>query len=304
VVTADQRRQAAAYLHTQFAASERRVCRLLKLARSTRRYQPQVRDGEVRLVQRMTILAGRHPRFGYRRIGALLRRDGWTVNAKRVRRLWRQAGFQRPPRRSKRANPGGHPGQAGNGCSAQPARTKNDVWAWDFIFDRTRDGGMLKWLTLVDEFTRECLMLRAARSMTSAEVVRELAKVVRHRGAPRAIRSDNGPEFIGDAIRHWLTINGVNTLYVAPASPWQNGFAESFHSRLRDEFLDREEFATVLDAQTQAAQWRHQYNTVRPHSALNYQTPQEFSGRCVSGGSTSLRSADPPETHRPLAEAV
>jgi transposase InsO family protein len=276
----------------------------LNLARSTRRYQPGIRDGEARLIKRMANLAARHPRFGYRRIGALLRRDGWTVNAKRVRRLWRQAGLQRAPRRKKRRRSGNYPGQADNSCIAQPAQTRNDVWAWDFIFDRTRDGGALKWLTLVDEFTRECLMLQAARSMTSAEVVRELAKVVRRRGAPRAIRSDNGPEFIGEAIRHWLTMNRVDTLCVAPASPWQNGFAESFHSRLRDEFLDREEFDTVLDAQTQAAEWRHQYNTVRPHSALNYQTPREYSGLWVSGGSTSLRSAEPPETHRPPAEAV
>jgi len=220
------------------------------------------------------------------------------VNVKRVHRLWRRLGLQRPLRRKKPRNQGSFPGSSANSCVARPATRANDVWCWDFLFGRTEDGRSLKWLTLVDEFTRECLVLRAARAMTGAEAVRELAKVVGRRGVPAMIRSDNGPEFIGEAIRVWLTFQGVETLYIAPASPWENGFAESFHSRLRDEFLNRETFETVGEACVKAAEWRREYNTRRPHSSLDYATPAEFASRVGRGGSPSLRSADPPRPTR------
>ena len=298
MVTARQRRRAAEHVCERFAVSERRACRVLEQPRSTQRYEPRRRTDEAELTKRIAKLAERHPRYGVRRIAALLRRDGWRVNRKRVHRLWRSLGLQRPLRRRKPRNQGAFPGTSANSCAARPATGINDVWAWDFVFDRTSEGRSLKWLTVVDEFTRECLVLRAERSLTGAEVVRELAQVVGCRGVPAMIRSDNGPEFIGEAIREWLAAQGVGTLYVAPASPWENGFAESFHSRLRDEFLNRETFETVGEARAKAAEWRREYNTRRPHSSLDYATPAEFASRVGRGGSPSLRSVDPPRPTR------
>ena len=175
------------------------------------------------------------------------------------------------------------------------------MWTWDFIHDRTAGGRPLKWLTLVDEYTRECLVLHAERSMTGAEVVRELAKLVGRRGLPARIRSDNGPEFIGEAIREWLAAQGVETLYIAPASPWENGLAESFHSRLRDEFLNREVFETVGKARVKASEWRREYNTRRPHSSLDYATPAEFPR---GWGVADRRRCTPPIRHAPPATGV
>ena len=296
-MTAAQRRRAVEHLRRCFGVSERRSCRRLGQSRSTQRYVARERDGAAALSQRITQLAGRHPRYGYRRIWALLRREGWRTNVKRVRRLWRVLGLKRPQRRKKPRNPGGRPGKSVNSCTARPARAKDQVWAWDFVFDRTADGRLLKWLTLVDEYTRECLLLHVARVMTGADVVRQLARVVGRRGVPATIRSDNGPEFIGLAIRDWFRAASIGSLYVAPASPWENGYAESFHSRLRDEFLDRVEFESVVDARLQAARWRAEYNTERPHSSLGYRTPKEFATLCARGSSASLRSAELPRAH-------
>jgi len=296
-VTAAERRRAVEHLRRRFGVSERRGCRLLCQARSTQRYAARVRDGEAALSKRIEQLAVRHPRYGYRRIWALLRREGWRTNVKRVRRLWRVLGLKRPSRRQKPGNRGCRPGSSANSCTAIPARAKDQVWAWDFVFDRTADGQSLKWLTLVDEYTRECLLLHAARAMTGADVARQLARVVGRRGAPAMIRSDNGPEFIGQAIREWFEAAGIGSLYVAPASPWENGYAESFHSRLRDEFLERVEFESVGDARLQAARWRAEYNTERPHSSLGYRTPKEFATLCARGSSASLRSAPLPRAH-------
>ena len=296
-MTAAQRRRAVTHLCRRFRVSERRSCRLLGQSRSTQRYAARVRDDEAALSKRIEQLAVRHPRYGYRRIWALLRREGWRTNVKRVRRLWRELGLKRPQRRKKPRNPDGKPGASVNSCTATPARAKDQVWAWDFVFDRTADGQSLKWLTLVDEYTRECLLLHAARVMTGSDVVRQLARVVGRRGAPAMIRSDNGPEFIGQAIREWFEAAAIGSLCVAPASPWENGYAESFHSRLRDEFLERVEFESVGDARMQAARWRAEYNTERPHSSLGYRTPWEFATLCARGSSASLRSAPLPRAH-------
>jgi transposase InsO family protein len=178
---------------------------------------------------------------------------------------------------------GPKPGTSANSCVHQPARFKNDVWTCDFIADRTAGGGTLKCLSLVDEYTRECLVLHVADTLTGADVRRLLARVIGRRGAPRRLRSDNGSEFICAALTDWLPQSGTQALPVAPASPWENGFIESFHSRLRDEFLDREEFESALDARHKAAWWRREYNTIRPHSGLGYQTPEEFSTECDRG---------------------
>jgi len=263
-------------LQRTFGVSQRRACRVLRQPRSTQRRIPVTRADEPRLVKRMLELVRLHPRFGYRRIGALLRREGWRVNRKRVYRLWRQQGLKVPRRQRKKRRLG----HSGNSCVRRRPRHKDHVWAWDFIHDRTEDGRPLKWLSVVDEYTRECLVLEVRRGLPAAAGVEVLAAVVRRRGWPRHIRSDNGPEFIAAAIRRWLAGSGVRTLYVAPASPWENGYAESFHSRLRDELLNAEVFSSAEEAKMLAKEWQHEYNHERPHSALAYQTPAEFALTC------------------------
>jgi transposase InsO family protein len=280
VVSPDQQRAAADYLGARHGVSQRRVCRVLDRARSTVRYRRQPRADEEALVRAIKRLARRHPRYGYRRIHALLRRGGWTVNLKRVHRLWVELGLKQPVRLRKPRKTGPKPGASGNSCTAAPARFKNDVWTCDFIHDRTQSGRPLKWLTLVDEYTRECLVLHADAALCGGDVRRIVARVVGRRGAPARLRSDNGSEFICAALTGWLPAVGAEPIPVAAGRPWENGYIESFHSRLRDEFLEREEFETVADARDRAAWFRREYNQVRPHSALGYATPKQFSAAC------------------------
>ncbi len=282
-MTAAQQRAAADYLSKRYGVSQRRTSRVLGRSRSTLRYQSRPRSGEEALVRALRRQARRHPRWGYKRIHARLFQQGWKVNRKRVRRLWIALGLKRPPRRKKPKKAGILPGSSANSCVHQPAGFKNDVWTYDFIQDRTVDGKALKWLSLVDEYTRECLALQVADSITGAEVRRLLARVVGRRGTPTRIRSDNGSEFICAALQDWLPEAGMKAIPVAPASPWENGFIEAFHSRLRDELLDREEFESLADARVKAAWWRREYNTIRPHSGLRYQTPKQYSAECDRG---------------------
>jgi transposase InsO family protein len=253
-------------------------------SRSTIRYRPKPGPEEPKLVREIKRLARRHPRFGYRRIHALLVRRGWTVNLKRVHRLWVELGLKRPVRLRNARKLGPKPGTSANSCVEKPARFRNDVWTCDFIHDRTARGGSLKWLTLVDEYTRECLILHAADSLTGPEVRRIVARVIGRRGAPTRIRSDNGSEFICAALTNWLTGVGTEPIPVAAASPWENGYIESFHSRLRDEFLERTEFDDVADARARGLWFRREYNKVRPHSSLGYATPSEFGAACERKG--------------------
>lgn len=283
MVTPVQQRAAADYLTATYKVSQRRASRILGRARSTLRYQVRPRPQDEPLIRTIRRLARKHPRFGYKRIHARLVHLGWKVNGKRVRRLWKALGLQRRFRRPKTKKAGVLPGSSVNSCTNQPARFKNDVWTYDFIADRTADGRTLKWLSLVDEYTRECLALFAAASLTGSDVRRVLARVIGQRGAPTRIRSDNGGEFVCQAVRDWLPRAGTKPIPVAPASPWENGYIESFHSRLRDEFLDREEFASVAEARTKGAWWRREYNAIRPHSGLGYQTPQMFGAECDRG---------------------
>jgi putative transposase len=283
VVTPGQQRAAADYLCERYQVSQRRASRVLDRARSTLRYRRRQRSGEGALVRAIQRLARRHPRFGYKRIHVRLVKQGWRVNLKRTRRLWQALGLRRPFRRKKPRKRGPKPGTSANSCVNQPARFKNDVWTYDFIADRTAAGGTLKCLSLVDEYTRECLALHPAASMTGSEVRHVLARVIGRRGAPTRIRSDNGSEFICTALAEWLPRAGAKSIPVAPASPWQNGYIESFHSRLRDEFLNAEEFESAADAQEKARWWRREYNTLRPHSGLRYKTPKEFSAECDRG---------------------
>jgi putative transposase len=280
VVSPDQQRAAADYLDERYGVSQRRICRVIGRPRSGLRYRRKRRPDEPALNREIKRLARRHPRFGYRRVHAVLVRRGWSVNVKRVRRLWNSLGLRRPVRLRKPRKLGPKPGVSANSCVQQPARFKNDVWTCDFIHDRTAEGGSLKWLTLVDEYTRECLVLHAAGSLTGADVRRIMARVIGHRGAPTRIRSDNGSEFICAALVDWLPGVGAKSIPVAAASPWENGYIEAFHSRLRDEFLERVEFETVADALAKGKWFRRYYNAVRPHSSLKYATPKEFSASC------------------------
>jgi transposase InsO family protein len=283
VVTPAQLRAAADYLTERYGVSQRRVSRVLGRSRSTLRYRGRSRQQDEPLIRALRRLARKHPRYGDKRIHARLVHEGWTVNRKRVRRLWNELGLRRPARRRKPKQRGGLPGSSANSCVNQPAGFKNDVWTYDFILERTADGRSLKWLSLVDEYPRECLALFVAESVTGADVRRLLARVIGRRGAPTRIRSDNGSEFICQAVRDWLPGAGAKPIPVAPASPWDNGFIESFHSRLRDEFLDREEFESVADAKAKAGWWRREYNRIRPPSGLGYKTPPRFSQECDHG---------------------
>jgi putative transposase len=279
-VTPDQQRAAADLMTERFQVSQRRAGSVLGRSRSTLRYRPKPRADEPPIRKAIRELARKYRRYGYRRVHAMLVRKGWTINLKRARRLRIDLGLKRMVRLKNRRKPGEKPGVSGNSCTVRPACFKNDVWTCDFIHDRTSEGRTLKWLTLVDEYTRECHVLYAARSITGADVRRILAGVIGGRGAPRLLRSDNGSEFICEALAGWLPRMGSESIPVAAGSPWQNGYIESFHSRLRDEFLERHEFETVADARAKGSSFRREYNRIRPHGSLDYKTPEEFSRLC------------------------
>lgn len=276
--------------------SERWACELVEQPRSTQRYEPQEADDEGRLVSRMLELVRAHPRFGYRRIWRLLRREGVVVNRKRIYRLWRQEGLKVPKKQRKKRRLG----NSANGCVRHRATRKNQVWAWDFVHDSTANGRPLKWLALVDEYTRECLALRVARSIKAQDAIDVLAEVFAMHGIPEHLRSDNGPEFIATAMRDWLQQVNVGALYIEPGSPWENGYAESFNSKFRDEFLNVEEFDTEVHARALAGAWQADYNDHRPHSGLGYLTPSEFARTCAA----SVRAAPSLQQHTSAAETV
>jgi len=265
-------------LQKEFAISERRACRVVDQPRSCQRYAAKPRDDEQALVQRMLHLVRERPRFGYRRIAALLRAESWRASVTRIYRLWRRERLKVPQKKRKRRRLG----KSENGCHRRRALRKDHVWCWDFVFDRTTSGSTLKWLSIVDEYTRECLCLKVDRSITSEDVIDTLAELFAMRGVPKHIRSDNGPEFIARAIGRWTKQLSIETLYIEPGSPWENGFAESFHSRLRDEFLATEVFESLAAARTLTTAWKEDYNHYRPHSSLGYVTPVEFAARCAA----------------------
>jgi putative transposase len=290
-VSPARKREAVTKLRTQLAMSERRACRVLDQPRSSQRRKSKLRDDEAGLVKRMLELVRERPRFGYRRIGALLRTEGHRAGATRMLRLWRREGLKVPQKRRKRRRLG----TSANGLVHRRAETKDHVWTWDFVFDRTTAGSPLKWLSIVDEYTRECLALKVGRNITSEDVIDTLAELLAMRGVPKCLRSDNGPEFIAYAVRKWLGQVGVETLYVEPGSPWENGFVESFHSRLRDEFLATEEFETLVAARKLTAAWKDDYNHRRPHGSLGYVAPAVFAARCPASA-PELASATPQPT--------
>lgn len=249
--------------------SERRACRVLGQSRSTQRRRPRVRDDEPQLVREMVAIAEQYGRYGYRRVTEMLRRKGWHVNHKRIERLWRREGLKVPKRQPKRRRLWLNDGS----CVRLRPEHRDHVWSYDFVHHRTHDGRAFRLLTVIDEYTRECLAIDVARRLTSEDVLERLSDLFVRRGVPEHIRSDNGSEFTALKVREWMARVDVKTLYIEPGSPWENGYIESFNGKLRDELLDREIFDTLLEAKVLIARWQVEYNTVRPHSSLGYQPP-------------------------------
>ena len=214
-------------------------------------------------------LASKYGRYGYRRITALLRAAGWQVNHKRVERIWRQEGLKVPKKQPKRSRLWLSDGS----CVRLRPQYENHVWSYDFVADRTQNGRALRMLTVIDEYTRQCRAIVVQRRLNSDDVLFCLSELFIKHGAPQYIRSDNGPEFTAKAVRKWLASTGVQTLFIEPGSPWENGYNESFNGKLRDEQLNTEIYYTLQEAQVLIESWRQHYNTTRPHSALNYRPP-------------------------------
>ena len=237
-------------------------------SRSTQRHRSNGR-GDASLVKRIIELASKFGRYGYRRITALLHREGWRVNHKRVERIWRQEGLKVPKKQPKRARLWLNDGN----CVRLRPTHKDHVWAYDFVQARTHDGRVFRMLVVVDEFTRECLAIDVARKLNHEDVLERLSWLMATRGVPEHIRSDNGSEFTAKAVRSWLGRVGVKTLFIEPGSPWENGYVESLNGKLRDELLNTEIFETLVEAKVLVERWRVEYNTVRPHSSLGYKPP-------------------------------
>ena len=253
----------------QLGASERRACRVLGQARSTQRRKVKPRGDEEALREDVVQLARRFGRYGYRMVTSMLRTGGWRVNHKRVERIWRQEGLKVPKRQPKRSRIWLNDGS----CIRLRPLYRNHVWSYDFVADRTHDGRPLRMLTVLDEYSRECLAIVVARSLSADEVPETLTALFARYGPPAYIRSDNGAEFTANAVRDWLKSLGVRTLFIAPGSPWENGYNESFNGTLGEEVLKREIFFTLTEAQVLIEQWRREYNTIRPHSSLSYRPP-------------------------------
>jgi putative transposase len=252
--------------------------------RSSQRYEGCKAHRDRPLLERMIALSRENPRYGYRRVWALLRREGWPVNKKRVHRLWRKEGLRVPDKQRKRRRLSILLGTSENSCTRRQATHPNHVWSYDFVMDLTQEGRRLKMMPVVDEYSRECLSIDVERSITAEDVVETLASLFRQRGEPAYIRSDNGPEFIAKAIKEWLEASGVKTLYIEPGSPWENAYSETFISRFSDELLKREVFADLFEAKVLVEDYREHYNHQRPHSALGYLTPAEFVAAADVGG--------------------
>lgn len=249
--------------------SDRRACRVLDQPRSTQRLTPRVTAEEETLTARITELACQYGRYGYRRITALLRQEGWDVNHKRVERIWRQEGLKVPRKQPRRRRLWLNDGS----CIRLRPERKNHVWSYDLMAVRTSDGRALKILTVLDEYSRECLVIQVGRQIRSEDVIICLMDLFLMHGTPEHIRSDNGPEFTAKTVRGWLNRLGVKTLFIEPGSPWENGYIESFNGKLRDELLNLEIFDTILEARVLTETWRREYNRIRPHSSLGYRPP-------------------------------
>ncbi len=275
------------HVRDTLGVSERRACRVFGQARTTQRRELRAKGDEERLVAEIVDLASRFGRYGYRTVTGLLRLAGWRVNSKRVERIWKQEGLKVPRKQPKRGRLWLNDGS----CIRLRPQHRDHVWSYDFVHDRTHNGRPLKILTVIDEYTRECLSLRVERGMTSEQVLETLAGLFVYRGVPDHIRSDNGPEFTALAVRDWLGRVGVKTLYIEPGSPWENGYNESFNGTLRDQLLNGEIFYTLHEAKVLLERWRWHYNHVRPHRSLRYRPPAPEAKLPGGPGSAPLRLA-------------
>lgn len=281
MVSAPGRRKQVAFAKAR-GLSFRRACALFRTARSGLRYKSKRAASDAPVVTRMRELAAQYPRYGYRRIRVFLGRDGHRMSPARTHRLWRRAALQVPRKRPRRRVATSRP-------RPTPPECANHVWAIDFVFDACANGQQLKCMTVIDEWTRESLAIDVAGSIRSARVIDVLSKLVSVRGAPRYLRSDNGPEFVSQALLRWVTGEGIETALIDPGKPWQNGVDESFNGRFRDECLSMEYFRSRAEAVVVIETWRHHYNEVRPHSSHGYLTPREFiQGKTISTGAAGV----------------
>ena len=249
--------------------SERLACRVLGQHRSTQRKSPKGRTDDAALTADIVALATEYGRYGYRRIAAMLQAAGWAVNVKRVERIWRREGLKVPGKQPKKGRLWLNDGS----CVRLRPERPNHLWSYDFVEDRTHNGRKFRMLNVIDEFTRECLAIRVDRRLKSTDVIDVLSDLFILRGVPGHVRSDNGPEFIARAVREWIAAVGARTAFIEPGSPWENGYCESFNSKLRDELLNGEVFYSLAEARIVIESWRQHYNTQRPHSSLGYKPP-------------------------------
>lgn len=278
MVSAPARRLQVAYARGR-GLSARRACALLRVARSTLDYVPRQPAKDAPVAEAMQALAAQYPRYGYRRIQVFLECQGHRLGAGRALRLWQAARLQVPRKRPRRRVGAARPRPAAPTGPCQ-------VWAYDFVFDACANGQQLKCLTVVDEYTRQCLAIDVAGSIRSGRVIEVLSRLMTQHGVPRILRSDNGPEFVSTALLRWAARERLDLALIEPGKPWQNGTAESFNGKLRDECLSMEWFRSRAEARVVIEQWREHYNHVRPHYSLNYQTPEAFRNQCHSGTPT------------------
>ena len=273
MVSPSAKRRAVKHIEEEDLGRRAQACRALGLARSGYYRLPQQSVESRRIRKEIIELSQKHPRYGYRRILALLRRQGWTINGKRVQRVRREEGYKvsQKQRRTRRVGL--------STAERQKAERPNQVWSWDFVEDQTENGSKLRMLTLIDEYTRVCLAIHVEWSIRAVDVITVVEAAIERYGVPEHIRSDNGPEFIAYAIQDWVKSREIKTLYIKPGSPWENGHVESFHDKFRDEHLNREIYGSLLEAKVLVEQWRIEYNSKRPHSSLGYKTPEEFAAR-------------------------
>ena len=265
----ERRRRAVCMLQERFEVSERKACRVVGQSRAVQRYVATVRADEDALTQAIVALAAEYGRYGYRRITALLQASGWQVGRDRVQRIWRREGLKVP----KKQRPRGRLWFNDGSCVRLRPEYPHHVWSYDFVHHTTEDGRSLRLMTLVDEFSRQCLAIKVGRRLNSMDVIETLADAMLVHGIPAHVRSDNGAEMTANIVRDWLGRLGAKTLFIAPGSPWENGYCESFNSKLRDELLNGETFFSLAEAQVLIEAWRRHFNTMRPHSALKYRPP-------------------------------
>jgi len=285
-VSPQAKRNAVEHLVAEEDYSQRRACQLVGISRSSARYSPKPRSGETAFKEQIRQLANRHPNYGYRRITAILRREGSPINHKRVQRIWQSEGLQLPRRKLRRRRCGPR------GEVIHKAQYRNHVWSYDFLEEHTVKGKRLRILAVIDEFTRECLALLVDRSITSHEVVDLLDWLFLVYGKPQHIRSDNGPELVAKKVQSWLAEQGCGTIYISPGSPWENAYIESFIGKLRRECVDRYLFYTLKETRSIVEDWRQEYNHYRPHSSLGYLPPSAFAAQ--------LSQNDLPDQEEPI----